>query len=86
MTTCICWDPVVVDTGGLGYTSEYQEFGTPPAVVQLTFPEVLLLNVIVGFLYPGMVTGKCWFVSVMTNVSVPAVCDVTVKDALPLTA
>lgn len=48
ITTSICCDPVVVDTGGLGYTSEYQPLGVPPAVVQLEFPDALLENVMLG--------------------------------------
>jgi hypothetical protein len=31
-----------------GYTSENHEFGTPAAVVQLEFPELLLVNVTLG--------------------------------------
>lgn len=74
------------DTGEAGYTSEYQELGVPPEVVQLALPELLLPKVMLGLWYPGVVTGKFWFVSVMRNVSVPAVWDVTVNDALPFWA
>jgi hypothetical protein len=83
MMTCISFDPVVVVTGGLGYTSEYHELGVPPGVVQLLFPDELFENVTAGLWYPGIVTGNDWLVSRMRKVSVPAVWEDTVNDALP---
>jgi hypothetical protein len=48
MSTITVTEPVVVEIGGLGYTSEYHEFGMPAAVVQFALPELLLVNVTLG--------------------------------------
>lgn len=48
MSTINVIEPLFVEIGGSGYTSEYHQFGTPAAVVQFEFPELLLVNVTLG--------------------------------------
>ena len=76
-------DPVPAVTGEAGSTWEYQKFGTPAAVVQLEFPEVLLVKVITGLWLWISVTVKEWDVSLTSSVTVPVGCEETVKLASP---
>ena len=48
MSTINLMEPLFVEIGGFGYTSEYHELGVPAPDVQLEFPEVLLANVTLG--------------------------------------
>ena len=48
LTENVADEPTFSDTGEAGYTSEYQEFAVPEAVVQLEFPELLFPKVTLG--------------------------------------
>ena len=83
LTVSVTVEPVAAEMGEFGETSEYQKFGMPVAVVQLEFPEPLLLKVTLGLWLLMSVTVKLLVVSWMVKVSVIEFCELTEKLACP---
>ena len=48
LTVSVTVEPVLAEMGDAGETSEYQKFETPEAVVQLEFPEIVLVKLTLG--------------------------------------